>query len=966
MEQDDEEFEQLLHEIPQATSPDTPNEVPRATSAPPHLEELQRVYGQNVDAHEFGLLPDEVPVKPFIDIRCDEQYEDFYKSYSGAKKLPPPMDNRTLYNDQPVLPPKASQLSYNLAGLQLDSPRTRHRKHRQIEAHQKQQQVQQQQMFQQQQREPSPNHHSAAAHHFANSSSNQMFGEPKMTSAFGNLNFDGNSGRGLQSIPDETGDSLTLSHGANGGNISNGQGPVESNGIYGNMDAFGVGSASYGAGSGSSLENFTSRSPPPMDLFPRTSSGIDALGNGLYNGMGDFTQVASVEKLLRQGSPGLSTFTAARGGEAYGSAVASPFEQQQQQSEVLEAVHAAARVQSASAPGTDFYSSSSQQQILYDKDFSSLYEAQRQANALVQAQTQMAALRYAQVQAQVQAEIEDEKRKQQQRLILQQHQQQLVDRQSHMQLLASFQGQQTAGSYGRGGIAPTMNSIHNQAIQKLRQQQALDSLWAAQGLVPTESSRTTVATSICRYYNQGYCSRGDMCPFLHAPAGGCTRVGLAASANLKEPARIGQPVATSRDERLPAYPEKILQRRSPRASNGGPSAVSVSTGLRRKGDGSSNGHPNGYSNGHIALGSTHIPSPYIGDPQAHRAIQENLEFDSRLSVAHHLQQQQPKYTKLEEVEGRIYLIAKDQHGCRFLQKKFDEGGPEDVQKIFHEIIGHITELMKDPFGNYLVQKLLEVCDESQRMEILRVVTMDGELVKISLNMHGTRAVQKLIETLKSPEQVNMVITALTEGVVELIKDLNGNHVVQRCLQKLSHEDSQFIFDAAAAHCVEIATHRHGCCVMQRCVDFASAPQKQRLVAVIAANALALSQDPYGNYVVQYILDLKTGWATSEVMVRLEGSYAFLAMQKFSSNVVEKCLKLGVEEHRGRLVRELTASSRLGQLLQDQYANYVIQSALAVCKGPLHAGLVDAIRPYLPALRNSPYGKRILSRTNIKK
>lgn len=50
--------------------------------------------------------------------------------------------------------------------------------------------------------------------------------------------------------------------------------------------------------------------------------------------------------------------------------------------------------------------------------------------------------------------------------------------------------------------------------------------------------------------------------------------------------------------------------------------------------------------------------------------------------------------------------------------------------------------------------------------------------------------QKLIETLKSPEQVNMVITALTAGVVELIKDLNGNHVVQRCLQKLSHEDSQ--------------------------------------------------------------------------------------------------------------------------------------------------------------------------------
>ncbi|CAK9222237.1 unnamed protein product [Sphagnum troendelagicum] len=326
----------------------------------------------------------------------------------------------------------------------------------------------------------------------------------------------------------------------------------------------------------------------------------------------------------------------------------------------------------------------------------------------------------------------------------------------------------------------------------------------------------------------------------------------------------------------------------------------------------------------------------------------------------------PKYTTLEEVEGHIYLIAKDQHGCRFLQKKFDEGGPEDVEKIFREIISHITELMKDPFGNYLVQKLLEVCDEKQRMEILHAVTMDGELVSISLNMHGTRAVQKLIETLKSPEQVAMVIKALADGVVELIKDLNGNHVVQRCLQKLSHEDNQFIFDAAASHCVEIATHRHGCCVMQRCVDFAIDHQRQHLVAEVAANALTLSQDPYGNYVVQYILDLKTAWSSTEVMTRLEGNYAFLSMQKFSSNVVEKCLKLGVEESRSRLVRELTTSPHLGQLLQDQYANYVIQSALSVCKGALHAGLVEAIRPHLPALRNSPYGKRILSRTNPKK
>jgi hypothetical protein len=65
--------------------------------------------------------------------------------------------------------------------------------------------------------------------------------------------------------------------------------------------------------------------------------------------------------------------------------------------------------------------------------------------------------------------------------------------------------------------------------------------------------------------------------------------------------------------------------------------------------------------------------------------------------------------------------------------------------------------------------------------------------------------------------------------------------VQRCLERLGPDDSQFVYDAARNHCVEIATHRHGCCVLQRCIDFATPMQKTDLVAEVAKNALALSQ-----------------------------------------------------------------------------------------------------------------------------
>ncbi|XP_047970336.1 putative pumilio homolog 8, chloroplastic [Salvia hispanica] len=325
-----------------------------------------------------------------------------------------------------------------------------------------------------------------------------------------------------------------------------------------------------------------------------------------------------------------------------------------------------------------------------------------------------------------------------------------------------------------------------------------------------------------------------------------------------------------------------------------------------------------------------------------------------------------KFSSLAEAQGYIYHIAKDQQGCRFLQRMFDDGNSLDVQIIFNEIIDHAVELMMNPFGNYLMQKLLEVCNEEQRMHILlRVTEEPGKLVRISLNTHGTRVVQKLIETLKTKQQIALVISALESGFLALIKDLNGNHVIQRCLQSFPAEDSKFIFVAAAKYCVDIATHQHGCCVLQRCISHSTGEHRENLVAEISENGLLLSEDAFGNYVVQFILELKIPSATSKLTSQFEGNYVHLSSQKFSSHVVEKCL-LVCEEVRTNVIHELLSSSCFDRLLQDPHANYVIQTALRVSEGNLHNSLVDAIETHKSISRNSPYSKRIFSQKLLKR
>ncbi|KAJ3039073.1 hypothetical protein HDV00_012631 [Rhizophlyctis rosea] len=314
---------------------------------------------------------------------------------------------------------------------------------------------------------------------------------------------------------------------------------------------------------------------------------------------------------------------------------------------------------------------------------------------------------------------------------------------------------------------------------------------------------------------------------------------------------------------------------------------------------------------------------------------------------------------LEDVIGQIYALCKDQHGCRFLQKQIESQDLKRIQTIFNEIYAHFVELMTDPFGNYLCQKFLEFCNDDQRSMIVEGVA--PELVSISLNMHGTRAVQKLIEHLSTKQQIRTMVRALSSSVVVLIKDLNGNHVIQKCLHRLPPEHNQFAYDAVTTHIVEVATHRHGCCVLQRCIDHASKRQQTQLVDEIIYNALTLVQDPFGNYVVQYVLDLPDGRYANAMIQRFIGNICLLSVQKFSSNVIEKCIRVAHIDIRRALVNEILNKDRLNKLLGDCYGNYVVQTALDFADPMQRKQLVECIRPLLPAVRNTPYGKRLHSK-----
>ena len=353
----------------------------------------------------------------------------------------------------------------------------------------------------------------------------------------------------------------------------------------------------------------------------------------------------------------------------------------------------------------------------------------------------------------------------------------------------------------------------------------------------------------------------------------------------------------------------------------------------------------------------------------------------------------PHRPPLRALLGNVRRLSRDQVGCRLLQQALDEDGSTAATAILNEGLTFWAEAMVDPFGNYLFQKILERITPEERITLVKSVST--RLVNASLNLHGTRSVQKIVEVCAADEEeaedeeldesnkeggsknkpkkkpketaARILSEALKPSAARLCIDSHGNHAIQRILLKLPYQYTSFIFDAVAVSVEDVARHRHGCCVIQRCLDSRHSTARSHLVSRIVEKSLDLMQDAYGNYVVQYVLDVCGDEEVHAICESVIGRVCLLAIQKFSSNVMEKCLERCTDKVREEYLNELNDSDKIRELMMDPFGNYVVQRALSVSTHSQAIRLVETMKPHLATtnggggIRNTAGGRRILGK-----
>ncbi|VAH81705.1 unnamed protein product [Triticum turgidum subsp. durum] len=106
---------------------------------------------------------------------------------------------------------------------------------------------------------------------------------------------------------------------------------------------------------------------------------------------------------------------------------------------------------------------------------------------------------------------------------------------------------------------------------------------------------------------------------------------------------------------------------------------------------------------------------------------------------------------IEKLAGQIIQMSQQKFASNVVEKCLTFGGPSEREVIINEMLGTTDEneplqaMMKDQFGNYVVQKVLETCDDQQRELILsRIKVHLNALKKYTYGKHIVARVEKLV------------------------------------------------------------------------------------------------------------------------------------------------------------------------------------------------------------------------------
>ena len=241
-----------------------------------------------------------------------------------------------------------------------------------------------------------------------------------------------------------------------------------------------------------------------------------------------------------------------------------------------------------------------------------------------------------------------------------------------------------------------------------------------------------------------------------------------------------------------------------------------------------------------------------------------------------------------------------------LQKALFEATKEEIENIVNELSGKYRQIIKDKNGNYFCSDLVKVCNQNQRIKILK--ELSNTICDDCANNFGAYPLKTLIEFSSSEEEYNLLLNSFNNYNKLLFAsiDPNGSKVISEIIEHIPEKfKKNFNLLFVSIFCF-ICTKKFGVCNAKKFVSCTKNDEIiKKIMDLVKDNFVSISTNEFGNYLIQYMLE--KWWNTDEgeeIKEQIRENFRTLATNKYANFIVDLYLKLENNEEKILLIKTL--------------------------------------------------------------
>jgi hypothetical protein len=220
----------------------------------------------------------------------------------------------------------------------------------------------------------------------------------------------------------------------------------------------------------------------------------------------------------------------------------------------------------------------------------------------------------------------------------------------------------------------------------------------------------------------------------------------------------------------------------------------------------------------------------------------------------------------KQMHGHVAELLDSPHGNHVLQKCIEVLPPDTMQFVLHELCAFPDRglfIAKHRFGCRILERLLEHCPAQQTRILVEDVTEHA--YALCSHPFGNYVVQHVLEY-GAPAQRSAVVDALLEGgVMNLAMHRVASNVIERALVQCDAEGRAALVDALVANpeaTLAMASSRYGSFIAQRLLELPHSPQRDMVWQQLSDGLQELKESKHGKQLVATIApeeaDTETG------------------------------------------------------------------------------------------------------------